>query len=231
MKNMVMVLVYWVLVGTGTVASGSELLGTGDKITIQSFEGEPIVSGGVAFRDTERSEYVLRIEADGARNFLAKDGSIHHGNSNNHTTLVWKGEPIPEPKRFIRLPPGGNLQPGMEWDASVVGGTSCGDMAFEYKAKSSQGEPFTLQIDGVSRSVKTIRIEYRASVRVCTSPNSLSPTKFWERKQVALYSPELDEFLASETISFNWRNSGADEKNRFVDRAKGWRIVEIITKK
>lgn len=225
MKNMVFVL--FVFLSAGVVA-GESLLASGSKIVIQSYSGDPVASGGVSFRDTERNQYSLRIEANGDRNYLLGDGSIHHGNSADHTTLIWNGKAIPGAKRFARLPPGGKLQSGMEWDASVVGGTSCGDMPFEYNAKSSEGTPFTLQMNGNPQSFRTIRIEYRASVRICAIWNALNPNRHWERKQVILFAPALNEIVESTTWSFNWRSSpNANDESRFVDGAHGWRIVEI----
>lgn len=233
MKSVLFALVLFLsaIGGTTAVAGGEPLLVSGSKIVIQSYRGDPVVSGGVKFRDTEQKEYLLRIEADGSRNYLVEDGSIHHGNSSDHTTLIWKGKPIPEAKRFVRLPQGRRLQPGMEWDASVVGGTSCGEMPFEYRAVSAQGRPFELEIDGVSRSVETIEIVYRASVRICPSPDKPTPIEKWERKQVLLFAPSLNEIVESTTISYNWRATrNLDEETRFVDSAHGWRIKEIRTR-
>lgn len=227
-KNMVFVLFVFLSAG---VLAGESLLGSGAKIVIQSYKGDPVVSGGVNFRDTERNQYSLRIEANGDRNYLAGDGSIHHGNSADHTTLIWKGKTIPEVKRFVRLPPEGKLQPGMEWDASVVGGTSCGDMPFEYKAVSVRGQPFELEIDGVKRSVETIEITYRASVRICSSIDKPTPIERWERRQVVLFAPLLDEVVQNTTTNYNWRATrNSDEDTRFVDSAHGWRVVEIMNK-
>ena len=89
-----------------------------------------------------------RIAANGDREYISLTERWAIAIPKPATTLTFKGQVIPEAKRFVRLPPGGQLQPGMEWDASVVGGTSCGDMSFQYKAKSSEGTPFTLQMNG-----------------------------------------------------------------------------------
>lgn len=226
MKNMVFALV--VFLSVRVVAGESSLLASGAEIVKQSYRGDPAASGGVSFRDTEQSRHLLRIAANGDREYISADGTLGYSNSSTHTTLTFKGQVIPEAKRFVRLPPGGKLQPGMEWDASVVGGTSCGDMPFEYKAKSSEGTPFTLQMNGNPQSFRTIRIEYRASVRICASSNDPNPTKHWERKQVILFAPALNEIVESTTWSFNWRSSpNANDESRLVDAAHGWRIVEI----
>lgn len=243
MKNMVAVLIYCLccLLAGATMAdsdSGGSPLRDGSIIVIQKYKGEPIPSGGVNFRDTERGQFTFRRQPNGDRHYLAEDGSVHHGNDARHTTVILEREPIPEMKRFIRFPPGRDLRPDMEWDTSVVEKTSCGDKSFEYRAHSKQGESYTLILDGKEHVVSTIQITYRATLFICPDSTGQHYGKRWERKWVALYVPSLDEFVSMTNFSFSRKSPPGSffvdqerfDVNRLTDSAHGWRVVEINNK-
>lgn len=240
MKTLLSLYLFFLAIGSPFAASAMAAdtsLPSGSKVLIGVYKADLNPGGGISgFRDTSESTYVLRIQPNGDRHYVHTDGSVHHGNSSRHTTLIWKGKDIPAAKQFVRLPPEGDLQPGMKWSANVQGETSCGEMPFQYEAYSLAGPTVGILFNGEVRQIETIKIVYVASVRICGSPGNPNPAEQWQRQQVVLFAPSLNEIVESLTFSFNWRSripsipeEDPKQTKRFLDSAHGWKIVGINT--
>jgi len=198
-------------------------LATGDIITRTSLVAQQIGNGPVTFAPKESITLEVLIEDNGDRKFFESQGfgkPVYYANDKFFTDIIWRDKRIPQNLRFVRFPPGGKLEPSMQWDVPPYYTKSCGSTkaasVLNYKATSENGPDVIITIDGKDTTVTTIRIFYEGWLPTC------NPGFTWKKTHEVLYSPELNELISTKVVEWYMATM-------FMEGGGGWAITSIKT--
>jgi hypothetical protein len=195
---------------------------SGDTVTRESLVASQVGNDPIVFSSKGSSTYkLLIIDETGDKLFLKTDGSgfTQYANDKFFTDIIWNNRSIPTDRRFVRFPQGKQLQPGMKWDVPPRKiKTSCNEMVLNYTAVSEDGPEVMIAINGNPTKIKTIRINYEATLPTCNGQYT------WRKTHEVLYSPELNELVGTKVI--NW---SAYNPRLSLDSGDGWAVTAIQT--
>lgn len=194
-------------------------ISSGDIVTRQYYNPTQLGSEPIEFPKKGSGSYKMQIEENGDRKFLdPEDDSLVFINNKDYVTVFTKGKPIPEDYRFVRLPIGVPLRPGMEWDVPTYQLNTWEEG--NVSAKSSIGPTIHVQLDDIKTPIDTILINYEGRVQVRGGYSRRISIE-------SLFSRQLNEFVRHQVIDWHWEGNG----KTFLYRGSRYDLKSVRYKK
>lgn len=160
-----------------------------DTITAERTQAKE-VGRILTFEDPKIAVLKIFIEDNGDRKYSSLDG-VQVFVTDKTFTRIFTGKKKIEEKRRLQKLPASEVVVGKEWDVPWIRTTSdCGLVEVNYHAVAKAGPDFSLTIDGIDTTVKTILIDYQ--VPLSSAPCLVGK----ELKRQILYSVDLNELVS-----------------------------------